>query len=158
MVVPRKEKAYEKHAWITFFALGILFLIAGLRYSIDPTPTPIQGNFASITGVDWNQFQATYPGVAFYFESLTRFWALLSLIGFVLLVAVSFKSYRKGERWAWYAFWMVPAVFLAFSADFLTYDGLTSYLFIGSLSGFSISLLGLFLPYRKFFPKKEAKP
>ncbi len=155
MAVPGKEKVYEKYAWIIFFVFGIPLLIAGLRYSIDPTPILFQGNFASVTGVDWNQFQAAYPGVTFYFESVTRFWALLSLIGFVLLVVVSFKSYRKSEKWAWYAFWMVPAVFLAFSADFLTYDGPTSSLFIASLLGFAISLLGLFLPYRKFFPKRQ---
>ncbi len=152
MAVPRKQKAYENYAWTIFFAIGLLFLIAGLLYSINPTPRP--ENFASATGKDWNQFQASYPTVAFYFESATRFWALLSLTGFVLLMAVSFESYRRGVKWAWYAFWMVPLVLLAFSADFLTYDGPTSYLFLGSLFLFSMSLLGLLLPYRKFFPKK----
>ncbi len=122
---PGVEKAYEKYAWIVFFVLGILFLTEGLYFSLGPAAIP----------------------------DTAKAWALQSIIGPVLLMAVSFKSYRRGEKWAWYAFWIVPAFGLAESVRFSNVATMADPI-IAALVFLLISFLGLFLPYRKFFPKK----
>ncbi len=68
------------------------------------------------------------------------------------LIAVT--SYRKGRRWAWYAMWYVP-VFVAAS----TYSQAVSGMIPWEANFFIvIPLLGLLLPYRKFFPKTRVTP
>ncbi len=142
MVVPRKEKAYEKYAWIIFFALGILFLAEGLGYTI--ARPPLEG-FSNVTGLNLSQFEASYPKVVFFFVHMINAWALGGIIGPVLLMAVSFKSYRKGEKWAWYAFWIVPAFILANALWFSDLVTRTDPV-ITALVFLLIPLLGLFLP------------
>ncbi|HLB68463.1 MAG TPA: hypothetical protein VJN63_08375, partial [Thermoplasmata archaeon] len=68
--------------------------------------------------------------------------------------AICLRSYRRGERWAWYALWVLPLNFV------IGLQGLVLSLRVGAPPLFVpllfviISLLGLLLPYRKFFPKK----
>ncbi len=69
------------------------------------------------------------------------------------MIVISATAYRKGERWAWYILWSVPAFFLGHAAIALNFGESTSSL-IPFLTVFVIlSLLGLILPFRKFFPK-----
>ncbi len=138
MAVPRKDKAYEKHAWIILLAL-LVFTIA---LSLGGRPAT--------------------PETAILLYSL----AALNVLG----IAVTLKPYRNGKRWAWYFLWILPAEWIGegvFVFVVLTFfPGLAAVVFPGQSIGPSfyeftavftlLSLLGLFLPYRKFFPKKQA--
>ncbi len=62
-------------------------------------------------------------------------------------MAISLTSYRRGDRWAWYTLWTIPAFTVLLYALQLV-DPQVDWLFA------AISLVGLLLPYRKFFPKK----
>jgi hypothetical protein len=56
----------------------------------------------------WEQFAAQDPGVASIYAT---YLAVLGIIwaGFGLLAAIiSLVPYRRGDRWAWYALWLVP--------------------------------------------------
>lgn len=140
MLVPRVEKVYEKHAWIFLFALGVFFLILGsARLS--------QGLIGlTFTGQPLSQLGPVNAAVANYIKviavELGFTWFFLSF----LIIGGALKSYRKGEKWTWYVFWSLPVFAVA----------------VTSLFGFGppaviilvLSLLGLLLPYRKFFPRK----
>jgi hypothetical protein len=114
VAAPRKEKAYEKYAWIIFLVMGILLLVFSLV-------NLLMGN--SVAGE---------PQLA---------WS-------VLVIAISLNSYRRGEKWAWYAFWILVVELSLFIIDER---------FWGDALVLVIVLLGLFLPFRKFFPKKQAQ-
>ena len=118
MAAPRVEKAYEKHAWIILFLVGI-----GLS-----------------------------PGVYFNLVPGGDYAAGFLFLGFVVTtVLISATSYRKGKKWAWYLLWYVP-VFV--SASFLlSAPGEPSAIIFVLLP-----VLGLLLPYRKFFPKAQVAP
>ncbi len=126
-------------------------LAEGLGFTI--ARPPLEG-FSNVTGLDLRQFEAANPKVVFFFVHMINTAWLGGIIGPVLLIAVSFKSYRKGEKWAWYAFWIVPVIFLANAVWFSDLVTRTDPLITG-LVFLLIPLLGLFLPYRKFFPKKQ---
>jgi hypothetical protein len=87
----------------------------------------------------------------FYFSS-----GGLSDIGFAfLLIVTSMTAFRRGDKWAWYAFWFVPVYFLGFAALSLNLEASSSLLMLPPLMVFIIlSLVGLLLPFRKFFPNK----
>ncbi len=144
------EKAYEKHAWILFFAIGVIFLPAAVSHSLGVNTDPATAE--RIIGMTLNELEVSNPRFfdlyIFYFRG-----GGLSDLGFAFLViAVSVTAYRREEKWAWYAFWSIPAFFMGFAAIGLSIGPSPSYLL--PLTLFVIlSLLGLLLPYRKFFPR-----
>jgi len=150
MAVPRVEKAYEKHAWIIFFAFGVILLIFALVGIIRPDLAWSDLGNEKLTGTTWSQLVASTPWVADLFVWQYRALTVVALLGFVLTIAISLNSYRRGEKWAWYAFWIWP-VFAGLEIALHTGIGLSP---LRPILGLIIILLGLFLPYRKFFPRK----
>lgn len=70
-----------------------------------------------------------------------------ALVGFNFLVlVVVLIPYRRYERWAWYALWMLPLQWLW---QFIFFPDL-AYLMLALLTA-----VGLLLPYRRFFPQEE---
>jgi hypothetical protein len=119
------EKVYEKYAWIIPFAIGLIFLPAAVPHMLGVNTDP--SLVEDIIDL----------GVAFF------------------IITISLTAYRRGEKWAWYAFWFIPAFFLGFVAINFSIDAGPSLLL--PLTLFVIlSLLGLLLPYRKFFPSKTS--
>src|SRR5437762_1193248 len=132
---PMPKKAYEKHAWIILFALGILYLLAACTH------------VAGLSLEDLAQeLHAASPAIASFVHFTDR-EAGIDLAGFAILVMIiAAGSYRKGERWAWYALWIVPIHMLALTANSLV---------AGQTFGVGLSVpfvilasLGLLLPYR----------
>jgi hypothetical protein len=157
MVAPKAEKAYEKYAWILFFVLGIINLIAALTFLIAPPGTgpPATGEFEAVIGMKWSQLVASNPqaanliGAAAVYSQRVLGAFLLPLA--VVIIAVSLKSYRRGEKWAWYAFLVLPVSFGVRAAIEI---GLGFYSDLPLWTSFIVvSLLGLLLPYRKFFSR-----
>jgi hypothetical protein len=77
---------------------------------------------------------------------------LLKLSWSFFVLAITLTGYRRGEKWAWYTMWSVPVLLICnalFSAIF-TGDASQMLQFIPITI---ITLLGLLLSYRKFFPR-----
>ena len=145
------EKIYEKYAWIVFFAIGIMFLVSAVPHALGLNTDPAL--VKSIAGTTIDGLKASNP----MFFNLYNFYFSgggLSDLGFAFfLIVISATAYRRGDKWAWYAFWFVPAFFLGFVALSLTLESSSS--LIPPLMVFIIlSLVGLLLPFRKFFPSK----
>jgi len=155
-----QEKAYVRRGWIPLF---LFYFVIFLR---ELSAIPIGGSgFSSglkdLTGLTWNQISAQYPGfAAFTNGSLTE--GELGSLGFAVAgLVVTYTSYRKGEKWAWYFSWYSVVLLLGFIYLVLTNaEGGGTYPSNGGLLTLDsilmlLALLGLFLPFRKFFPKKE---
>ena len=150
----RKEKAYEKYAWLIPFAMGITLLIAVIAVFIAPR-TIIESSgsaFESLTGTTFAQMLASSPGVASYIYYLIRTFAFFEAGFLAFLTVLSATAYRRGERWAWYLTWLVPALFaLDLAYEFLV----RAFVDVSSIIIVAPLVAGLLLPYRKFFPKKQ---
>ncbi len=72
----------------------------------------------------------------------------------VLVIAISRTSYRKGDRWASNAMWIIPVYILGLMANTII-AGQASFLFL--IPFLVAALLGLLLPYREFFLKTPEK-
>ena len=144
------EKAYEKHAWILLFAAAIVVALIGLLLPIigggstDP-------DFPAIAGITHDEFVSSNPqGVVDFFAFTFRVFGF-GFLGFgVVTMAIALKSYRNGEKWAWYALWSFPVIFGFVAATGLSAGAVSWPLFAVLLI---VALVGLLLPYRKFFPK-----
>jgi len=147
-----REKAYQKYAWVIFFVLGIGAAISSPSGFTGTPPNPPSPE--GTTGLTLDQIVARIPGMMGYISSIARQLGNFMLAVGLLTIGIAAVPFRRGERWAWYSLWtwlLLDAIQLVNS--FLTTPG-GGYLWQLDLAFISIILAGLFLPYRKFFPKK----
>jgi len=154
--VPRagvmKEKVYEKYAWILLFVIGVLILVGGLPHSfgINTDPETVE----RIIGMTLNEFKESNPTFFDLYNFYFRFGGLSDIGVAFFIMAISLTTYRKGEKIAWYILWFIPAFFIGSALITMSVESSLSLLL--PISMFVIlSLLGLLLPYRKFFPRKR---
>jgi len=149
----KPEKSYQKHAWIIFFIFGLLSVISspiGLLGVPPNPPTP-----ESTTGLTANQIAARIPGISNYIGGIARQLGNFMLGMGVLIMGIAFVPFRRGEKWAWYAFWIIPVVLMIQLANsFLSTPG-GGYLWQLDFVFVLAILVGLFMPYRRFFPKRQ---
>ena len=150
------ENVYEKYAWIILFAIGVLVLVGGVphAFGINTDPETVE----RIIGMTLSEFQDSNPGFFDLYTFYFRFggWSDLGVAFFIM--AISLTAYRKGEKFAWYILWFVPAFFIgcaAITMSTTTMNVESGLSLLLPISMFVIlSLLGLLLPYRKFFSSK----
>jgi len=142
-------KAYERYAWIIFFVYGLLpVMIAPIHLlsGLPPDPPSPEG----MTGLTLAAMDAQIPGILGYISSISvQLFNFMLAMG-VLVMAIAAVPYRKGEKWAWYAFWILPinvVIQLANSRG--------GFLWQLDLAFIFVLLAGLFMPYRKFFPRQQ---
>jgi hypothetical protein len=153
MAAIRREKAYEKYAWVIPFAMGLFFLLSMVATIISPgILTGAENAVKTLTGTTFSQIAVSSPGVANYVYYLITILAIFSAGLGAFIMVVSATAYRKGEVWAWYLTWVVPVLFLL---DFGNDYRVLRYVDVGSIMIIAILVAGLLLPYRKFFPVKQ---
>jgi hypothetical protein len=155
-------RAYERYAWLILFLMWTLHLVLSGRDFIPGlqdvclgclpgAATPIQAS----TGVTWSQLLVSDPKLARYLASILVDDGISGVGVAVFGMVVSFASYRKGERWAWYLSWSNPIGILAAQLNVYLLTGSTFVILLAAVFIFAC-LLGLFLPYRQFFPRKRS--
>jgi len=144
-------QVYEKYAWVILLALGLLWFVVGL-YSIFLPEGVFETDVQSVTNLPWSELKASSPLAADFVIFIYGLLGLLKLSWSFFVLAITLTGYRKGEKWAWYAMWSVPVLLVS--------NALFSAIFTGDVSQTlqfipitTITLLGLLLPYRKFFPR-----
>lgn len=148
-----KEKIYIKYAWIIFLIIGFGILTTAIPHAlgVNTDPALVQ----SISGKTIESLQVNSPEIFnlynFYFSG-----GGLSDLGFAsFIIVISLTAYRGGQKWAWYAFWIIPLYFLSWIAlSFYLIPTSSSSLILPLTLFTTLSLIGLLLPFRKFFPTK----
>lgn len=111
----RTDTWYERSAWIFFALLSGMVLPLAILILIDPASAA--GMWARF-GYEMPAAVVTDPGATEYVEFISH-WAATGTIGVNLLgLLIAVTAFRRGERWAWLAFWYWPVLFLT---HFLTY-------------------------------------
>jgi hypothetical protein len=150
------EKFHEKYAWTILFAIGLLVLVTAVPHSLGINTDP--ETVERIIGMTLNEFKDSNPRFFDLYMFYFSFGGLSDLGVAFFIMAISLTAYRKGEKFAWYILWFVPAYFIgcaAITLSTVTTSVESSLSLLLPISMFVIlSLLGLFLPYRKFFPSK----
>lgn len=101
------EKSYERYAWISLFAVAVIFALFGvgdLALGTASDPAIVEG----IIGMTPEEIGATEPRVLVLIDQQVRASGAAFLILSLLAAAVAWTSYRGGEKWAWYALWTLP--------------------------------------------------
>jgi len=145
-------RVYEKCAWVILLVLGLLWFVVGL-YSVFLPEGVFETDVQSVTNMPWSELKASSPVAADFVIFTYGLLGLLKLSWSFFVLAITLTGYRRGEKWAWYTMWSIPVLLVSnalFSAIF-TSDVSQTLQFIPITT---ISVLGLLIPYRKFFPRK----
>ena len=156
------QRPYEVHAWLILFLMWTLHLVLSARDFIPSLQdvcvgclpgalTPIQAS----TATTWSQLLASDPKIATYLASILVDDGISGVLVAVFGMVITFTSYRKGEKWAWYLSWSNPIGILTAQLNLYLLTGSTLVIILAAIF-IGACLLGLFLPYRRFFPRKRA--
>jgi len=92
-----------RFAWVILFVMSVLLMAVSLSYLIFAHSLEPQAN------VTIQQLSATSPYLGNFMKDLLRVFGLSWFTWGFLSAAISVTAYRRGEIWAWYAFWILPA-------------------------------------------------
>ena len=135
---------------LPFLVFGTGALLFGLSLSDSPVGLPGGPDaVGSTTGFAWVEIVAEQATAMTLLRGVSRV-AGLAFLGFGLLVtAMVAVPYRRGERWAWCVLWAVPA----FMVGLLIHELEGGFVQMPATL-LALSLAGLLLPYRVFFPHR----
>jgi hypothetical protein len=147
------ERIYEKYAWVIYLALGVLWVVVGLTQAFYPDAL-LETDSERVADTSWNELKTSSPEAT----ELVRYhyWemGLLKTSWSFLVLAITLTGFRRGEKWAWYALWLVPISLISYAIFYAGwFGGINESL--ESVPIITISLLGLILPYKKFFPRLQ---
>ena len=147
----RQERFHEKHAWFLLFSLSLFIAttaVVGIVSGIDRT------DFEQSANLTWDEMRALNPTVSDYVQRVIRLNGA-AYLGLGLIAAVlSWTAYRRGERYAWFAMWVLPLALAVSAAVFAVESSYLAYYYGGYTL---IAVVGLLLPYSKFFPKEVSE-
>lgn len=106
--------AIPKVSWILVLAVAVLSVGSALYVGLTPTAEQTE-----LQGRNWEQFASQDPEVAALYAMDLALLGM-SIGAFAVLAAViAAIPYRRGERWAWYALWVVPLLWAGVAARML---------------------------------------
>ena len=145
------ERGYVKYGWVVYLFLGLLWLVVGLTQVFNPEGLA-DDEAQHITDMSLSELEASFPEATELVLFLFGAVGMLKTSWSFLVLAITLTGYRRGEKSAWYTLWLVPALLVG--------QGLFNSVFLGDFKEMlqwipitTVSLLGLLLPYRKFFPR-----
>ncbi len=144
------ERSYEKYAWTLIVATAIFRLFGSLPSLF--VPQLFVYGFTGEIGTTGRTF-TQYPWVLDYAVPYERLTGVFNLSMAIFILAVTLKSFRREERWAWYVLWLNP--FLWIYQEVYLATATTASFPIPNLVAAVVGLLGLLLPIRKFFSEKQ---
>jgi hypothetical protein len=147
----RKERLNEKYGWVVFLGLGLLWLVVGLSQLFNPEEL-IDNEAQHIIGTSLSELEASFPEATELVRFLFGTVGVLKTSWSLLVLSIILWPYRKGEKWAWYTLWLVPAVLVSQGLWYSVYLGDFSEM-LAYIPIVTVTLVALLLPYRKFFPK-----
>jgi hypothetical protein len=154
----KSETFFERHAWKILLVVILLLSLNGLS-DISMGGSELQTGetvfMHSITGMSWNELQAASPRVANLIDVLLRMAGAAEIMIALLSTPVCLTGFRRGERWAWFALWVIPLWFLITDFFILTVEKLPgSGTAVPVIPAFTLALIcmaTLGLSHRKFF-------
>ena len=145
------ERVNEKYGWLMFLALGLLWLVVGL-YQIFLPRELLGDDILLVLNLPLSDLEVSSPAAMDFVFWLYGSLGLLKVSWSLFVLAITLTGFRNGEKWAWYTLWLVPILLVTTGLFNTVYIG-DVYQMLQWVPILSLTLVALFLPFRKFFPK-----
>ena len=137
-----QENRVPRASWIILAVVAALTILSGVYVGLMPT-----GSQTELSGRTWEEFAAADPEVARIY-SMDLVLLGITLTAFAILGTIlSLIPYRRGERWAWFALWLIPLGHGGMALRMLIDQYSAGYVYLGLCI---ISLIGILIPIRRF--------
>ena len=97
------EPPSVKASWIILMIPCAISVVLGLFVTVVPGVFIGQG-YKSFLGQPWSDLVASNSNLSLYISLHFRLMGILMALLGALLVVIDLTAYRRGEKWAWYAF------------------------------------------------------
>ncbi|MGW2698008.1 hypothetical protein [Streptomyces sp. NPDC001296] len=139
-------------AWIGLTVIGLFLLMAPIMDILSDythgLPSDHAPVFTKLAGTPFSTVKSSAPGAAHYITTLEYGYALHELTFALLFLLIVLVPFRRGERWAWFACWIVLIAAIGYTATIADHG---STLFTRSLIADVAVPLLLLLSARDFF-------
>jgi hypothetical protein len=157
----KSETFFERHAWKVLFGVSLILGFFGVGDMQSGASNLQNGETVmmhGLTDMSWNELQAANPNAAHLIDTIFRMNGATLAVLAALSAVICVMGFRRGQRWAWYALWALPAwmaltVFFVFNAVKHPRHGTPVPVISGSVL-FVVCAAALALSYRKFFKKQ----
>jgi carbon starvation protein CstA len=149
------DHTYVRYAWVLVFtSAAALFVIPVISDWFGSSPE--SDAIKSLTGTTLEQIRLQSPGAALFMLLLFKEFGLSLLVLSAYAMATAAFPLRKFQRFGWYVSLLVPSLWLGLFAISASVSIQVGQQPLWAFLVFEIpSILGLLLPYRKFFPRKQ---
>jgi hypothetical protein len=154
LVAQRARATRTPKGWVLVFGAGMMLAVTAFDWLLGGRF--FEETVIAVTGFKWDELAAVGPTTARITSLSVRFAGAAGLCAGVLAMAMAMTSFRRGDRWAWYAAWALPlfaglelivlAAYGAVSGSSLLWDGTLA----------ALGLLGLAVSYPAFFTSARA--
>ena len=149
------ESKALKTGSIVMVVMAVYGLILGLiwLFAAEALTTPV---FDSFTGQTWSDFVTANAKAADLWIMNNRLTVAMALAVSILGIFLALTSYRKGEKWSWFAF-LVPGI-IVWGSNLAYYIALASLMnTIIMLIGLVLLVIGLVIPAKAILGSKAGK-
>ncbi len=113
-------------AWVLLLLLGAFYLLAPLADLLADARTGLPadhgGTFATVAGLSWESAKQAAAGPTRYITLLEVAYAVHELVFGILFLLIVAIPFRRRNRWAWWACWVVMLANLTYSLTFGRHD------------------------------------
>ena len=151
----KQENFFEQSVWVLFLVLGaieILFGVGDMIAGVENDPAIL----ISATGMTPAELKARAPLIYNAMDQQQKVIGQIGLMNGALVSIVSLTAFRRGTRWTWFAFWLIPIsmVLIVVSSynNRQPSESLAPPFYSGLLFAV-LTILGLALSYRKYLSR-----
>ena len=103
----KRENFFESSVWILFLVIGVLEILFGwgdMIAGVENDPAIL----ISITGRTPAELKAQNPVFYAALDHQQKVIGQILWITGALIAIISLTAFRRGARWAWFTFWLIP--------------------------------------------------
>jgi hypothetical protein len=149
----QRPAIYGRYAWVLLVLVAAFMTLAAIGYivfglqAIPDYELSLPDGRVS-TGPLLEQSPA--PLTPIFQNTLMEYGIMRAALG-ILVIVVAAVPYRRGQRWAWYALWVLPLALLGANINAVRLE-----LNLGPLPILLVvAVLGMLLPVRRFFASPD---
>jgi hypothetical protein len=152
----KQENFFERSAWVLFLVIGLIEILFGagdMAVGIENDPAIL----VSATGRTPAELKAWDPLIYNAMDQQQKVIGQNLLITGALVSIVSLTAFRRGARWTWFSFWLIPfemALIVFSSYDNRQPGEVLAPPFYSGLFFAVLTTLWLALSYRKYLSRE----
>lgn len=150
----RAREAERSSGWVLVFGAGLMLALTSLAWLL-------RGHFfestlVAISGFKWDELAAVLPLTERLSSFAMRIAGAAGLCAGALAMAMALTSFRRGQRWAWYAAWALPLLALLDLLVIAAYEAMSGATIAWYGTFLALAVLGLVIAYPAMFTSSRA--